>query len=158
MKIVWTEDWAWGLGLTAFTIMAHSAALIGITEPLGRLGVSLRRLRGRRSASVAIAILFMGMVGLLVAILHGAWSVVWAIAYVKLGALPRFSDAIFYSVDSLSARGASGLELARSWRLLGALEAANGLLLFGISTAFLAVMIAEVRNRLFPGPSLAPHT
>jgi hypothetical protein len=49
---------------------------------------------------------------------------------------------MFFSVDSMTTRGASGLELARHWRMMGALEAANGVLL-GDSTAFLAAVLTE---------------
>ena len=48
---------------------------------------------------------------------------------------------MLYSIDSMSTRGASGLTLPRHWKMMGALEAGNGMLLFGISTAYIfAVM------------------
>jgi len=50
---------------------------------------------------------------------------------------PLAWEALLYSVDSITTRGASGLMLDRSWRMMGALEAADGMLLFGISTAFI---------------------
>ncbi|MGA7734221.1 MAG: hypothetical protein WCB22_02000 [Pseudolabrys sp.] len=37
----------------------------------------------------------------------------------------------------MSTRGASGLTLPRSWQMMGALEAVDGMLLFGVSTAYL---------------------
>jgi hypothetical protein len=58
-----------------------------------------------------------------------------------LGALGSPIDAMLYSVDSMSTRGASGLTLQRHWQMMGALEAFDGMLLFGISTAYIfAVM------------------
>jgi hypothetical protein len=43
----------------------------------------------------------------------------------------------------MTTRGASGLTLQQHWRMIGALEAAGGMLLFGISTAYIfAVMQA----------------
>jgi hypothetical protein len=58
-----------------------------------------------------------------------------------LGALGSPIDAMLYSVDSMSTRGASGLTLQRHWQMMGALEASDGMLLFGISTAYIfAVM------------------
>ena len=45
------------------------------------------------------------------AILHAIESIVWAIVYVKLGSLPSPADAALYSVDSMTTRGASGLQL-----------------------------------------------
>jgi hypothetical protein len=44
---------------------------------------------------------------------------------------------LLFSIDSMSTRGASGLTLQRHWQLMGALEAVNGMLLFGLSTAWL---------------------
>jgi hypothetical protein len=41
----------------------------------------------------------------------------------------------------MSTRGSSGLTLQRHWQMMGALEAVNGMLLFGVSTAYIfAVM------------------
>lgn len=54
-----------------------------------------------------------------------------------LGALGSFTDALFFSLDSMSTRGASGLTLQRPWQMMGALEAVDGMLLFGVSTAYL---------------------
>src|SRR5262249_37604386 len=79
--------------------------------------------------------------GLLLAVLHGIECGIWAAAYLWLGALDSPTDALLYSVDAMSTRGASGLTLQRPWQMMGALEAVNGMLLFGISTAYVfAVM------------------
>ncbi len=51
----------------------------------------------------------------------------------------------------MTTRGASGLMLQRHWQMMGALEAVDGMLLFGISTAYMfAVMQAY-------WPLLMPH-
>jgi hypothetical protein len=57
--------------------------------------------------------------------------------YLWLGALGSPETAILYSLDSMATRGASGFMLQPHWQMLGALEAADGMLLFGISTAFI---------------------
>jgi hypothetical protein len=44
---------------------------------------------------------------------------------------------MLYSVDSIATRGASGLVLQSHRQMMGALEAVDGVLLFGISTAFI---------------------
>jgi len=51
---------------------------------------------------------------------------------------------MLYSMNAMTAYGSSGLDLQPHWKMMGALEAANGLLLFGISTAFLATVITEL--------------
>jgi hypothetical protein len=48
---------------------------------------------------------------------------------------------MLYSVDSMTTRGASGLMLQRHWQMMGALEAADGMLLFGISTAHMFAVV-----------------
>ena len=60
-----------------------------------------------------------------------------------LGALDSPTDALLYSVDSMTTRGESGPTLQRPWQMMGALEAVDGMLLFGVSTAYVfAVMLA----------------
>jgi len=120
-------------------------------NPLGRRGVHSPRaahnLDWLENQSIALRHVFVilisliGTVGLLLGVLHGVEAVFWAAAYWWVGALASPEQAILYSVDSISTRGASGLALPQHWRILGALEAVDGMLLFGISTAFIfAVM------------------
>jgi hypothetical protein len=75
--------------------------------------------------------------GLLLAVLHGIEAGLWAAAYLWLGALGSPETAILYSVDTMATRGASEIMLQPHWQMMGALEAADGMLLFGISTAFI---------------------
>ena len=58
-----------------------------------------------------------------------------------MGALNSPEEAILYSVDAISTRDASGLMLERHWRMMGALEAMDGMLLFGISTAYILTVM-----------------
>ena len=83
------------------------------------------------------------MIGFLLVVLHAIECGIWAAAYLWLGALDAPRDALLFSVDSMSTRGASGLTLQRHWQMMGALEAFDGILLFGVSTAYIfAVMQA----------------
>jgi hypothetical protein len=133
------ENWAWGLLLTAFTIAIHATGI-------GLIAIAARPIRDRLQGegtgdALATTIGFIGGVGLLLAALHGFEAGIWAFAYLRLGALQTLHEAMLYSLDSLTTRGASGLVLEPSWQMLGAIEAADGMLLFGISTAFIfAVM------------------
>ena len=134
-------NWTWGLSLIALTIAIHATgvvmmALVGLRI---RAWLETRNLRSRRVIPIVIGIV--GVIGLLLAVLHGIEAAIWAAAYIWLGALDSPEDAILYSVDSMTTRGASGLVLQEHWRMMGALEAADGMLLFGISTAYIfAVM------------------
>jgi hypothetical protein len=140
-NLVESVNWTWGLSLIAVTIAIHAMCVV----LMALAGIGIRaRLETRRLALrhlIPITIGIVGAVGLLLAVLHGIEAAIWAAAYVWLGALDSLKDAILYSIDSMTTRGASGLTLERHWLTMGALEAADGMLLFGISTAYIfAVM------------------
>jgi hypothetical protein len=136
-----SANWAWGLSVIALKVAIHATgvamiALVGFgirarleTWKLGLRGV------------IPIVIGIVGAVGLLLAGLHGIEAAIWAAVYVWLGALDSPQDAILYSLDSITTRGASGLMLQQHWLMMGALESAAGMLLFGISTAFIFAVI-----------------
>ncbi len=134
-------SWIWGLSLIALTIAIHATGVVMIAF----LGFGIRvRLETRKLGLqhvIPLVIGIVGAVGLLLAVLHGIEAAIWAAAYVWLGALNSPQDAILYSINSMTTRGASGLKLGQHWRMMGALEASGGMLLFGISTAYIfAVM------------------
>ena len=134
-------NWTWGLSLIALTIAIHATGVV-VMSFVGfgiRARLETRKLGLRHVIPIVIGVV--GAVGLLLAVLHGIEAAIWAAAYVWLGALDTPKDAILYSLDSMTTRGASGLTLERHWQMMGALEAADGMLLFGISTAYIfAVM------------------
>jgi hypothetical protein len=66
---------------------------------------------------------------------------IWAAAYRLLGALPDNRSAILYSLNAITSYGHTNLLLEDHWQLLGALEALNGWLLFGLTTAFLLSVV-----------------
>ena len=132
------EDWIWGLLLIALTMVIHGTGVLCIALADMRIRVRIeRRMRLRPRHMLPFFIGVVALVGLLLAALHGIEAALWAAAYLWQGALNSPADAILYSIDSISTRGASGLMLEHPWRLMGALEAVDGMLLFGISTAFI---------------------
>jgi hypothetical protein len=137
------NNWAWGLSLITLTVAVHATGLASMALPLLsiRIRVETQSRPIRLHHKLIVLIVLITAVGLLLAVLHGIEAGLWAGAYWWLGALESPSEAILYSVDSMSTRGASGLMLEHRWRMMGALEATDGMLLFGISTAFIfAVM------------------
>jgi hypothetical protein len=105
--------------------------------------------RGHRLPHVfALVIATITAMGLLLAALHGIEAALWAAAYLWLGALGSPETAILYSVDSMATRGASGIMLQPHWQMMGALEAADGMVLFGISTGFIFTVMQLYYQRL----------
>jgi hypothetical protein len=137
-------SWAWGLSLTGFTIALHALGIALLTLALHRLGERVTASKRILRHSYLLAASVLGAVGAVLAVLHGLEAAIWAFAYVQLGAMHSLHEAMFYSVDSMSTRGASGLHLDPRFHMIGALEAGAGMLLFGISTAFAFAVIARI--------------
>src|SRR5215470_12770217 len=137
METVDYPSWRWGLSLVAFTLAFHAAFVV----MMGIVAVKIRFRLETRSLDlwklVPIMICIVAVIGLLLAVTLVIECGIWAAAYLWLGALDSPLDALLFSIDSMSTRGASGLTLQRHWQLMGALEAVNGMLLFGLSTAWL---------------------
>ena len=97
---------------------------------------ALHPVRAHRHFITVFAIV-MGLTTLLATMLHGVEAGIWAVAYRWLGAMPDAASAMVYSLSAMTAYGHAELYLATHWQLMGAIEALNGLLLFGPTTAFL---------------------
>jgi len=130
-------NWTWGLSLIALTIAIHATGVVVMALVGSRIRVRLENRRLGLRYVIPILIGLVAAAGLLLAVLHGIEAAIWAAAYLWLGAIDSPLDAILYSVDAMSTRGASGLTLQGHWRMMGALEAFDGMLLFGISAAYI---------------------
>jgi hypothetical protein len=131
------DNWIWGLSLIALTIAIHATSVTFMVSVLHSVRVRLESRTPGLPRVFAIVIGTITTMGLLLVALHLIEAAFWAAAYLWLGALESLQTAILYSVDSIATRGASGLTLQSHWQMMGALEAADGVLLFGISTAFI---------------------
>jgi hypothetical protein len=141
MEMLSNPSWRWGLPLIVLTITIHAAAAVMMAFTGARLRAQLETRSLHQWNLIAIQICATGVMGLLLAVLHGVECGIWAAAYLWLGALDSPTDALIYSVDSMATLGASGLTLQRPWQVMGGLEAVNGMILFGVSTAYVfAVM------------------
>ncbi|PRC41539.1 hypothetical protein C6A85_000000115115 [Mycobacterium sp. ITM-2017-0098] len=137
-------SWILGLSLIVLTIAIHTTAVVMMAfgmETTIRLRVEKHRGDPRRAIPIVIGSI--GLVAVILAVLHGLEGVVWASAYQWLGAFDSFTDASIYSLGTMITLDIPGLALPSRLRMISALEAVNGVMLFGISTAFIfAVMQA----------------
>jgi hypothetical protein len=79
-------------------------------------------------------------------LIHAVEVWLYAGVYLALGALGDLETAVYFSTASFTTIGYGDVVLDRRWRLVGAIEGANGLLLFGWSTAFLFSVISRMRT------------
>jgi len=90
-----------------------------------------------RLASIMV-ILFLG---------HLVQIMAWAIPFRVFGQFDDLATAFYHSAVNYTSLGYGDIVMDGKWRILGALEAANGVLMFGVSTAtFFAIMSAQMRK------------
>jgi hypothetical protein len=76
--------------------------------------------------------------------LHICSVFTYAVLYVAVGAMPDLRDAFRFSAGVYATVG-SDLSVTPAWRLVPAVEAANGVFLLGWSTAFFVSVIGRIR-------------
>jgi len=125
------------------TIVIHAVAVIGIVHfirrqhRLRRIGVSF----WQDVAIVCAATLLTGAAHLLE-------IAIWALLFVSCGEFARLPGAFYHSATNYTTLGYGDVVMTSSWKLLGPLEAADGMLMFGVSTAIIVSVIQlMVRTR-----------
>jgi hypothetical protein len=136
----WDGNWAWSLPLIIITVIFHVIGLVLINERVIR---SRRFLASGRRFLLAFPMI-LGAATLVAILLHAAEAAIWAFVYQSLGALPDGKSSMLYSLSAMTSYGHEHFDLANHWQLMGALEALNGMILFGLTTAFLYGMIREL--------------
>ena len=89
------------------------------------------------------------LVTLITAAAHLIQIALWAVVFLLCGQVSTFDTAFYFSVQNYTALGYGDIQPSERWRLLGPLEAMEGLLFFGLSTAVLfAIMSRLIADRL----------
>jgi hypothetical protein len=146
---VWTGDWVWGLLMIAVSLAIHSVGLGLIALALARLFGRIQHRLAGTLRSLPLFATVIGFASLLLATLHGIEAMLWALCYVALGAVSDTHEAVYFSLAMITTSGADVAMLGPHWKLMGAFEAVGGMLVFGLSTAFL---FALVRRAWPPDP------
>jgi len=90
--------------------------------------------RRRRITSIrATVVLAVFVLWLFLASIVEIW--IWAGLYRHLGVIESLEEALYFSTVTFTTLGYGDVVLAAPWRLVASFEAANGLFLFGWSTA-----------------------
>lgn len=135
----WGVDWVLGVLLTLLTVVFHAYNLGFIKRAVSAKLTGTGRTRRLSSGPTFVV----GLTVLSVTVLHGIEAFFWAGAYQLLGALPGTKSAMLYSLNAMTSYGHADLHLTPRWEMLGALEALNGWILFGLTTAFLFTVIKK---------------
>lgn len=88
--------------------------------------------------------LLLSVVMLLMLLGNFVQMAIWAILFIVLGEFGDFATALYHSGVNFATLGYGDIVMSERWRLLGPLEAANGILMFGVSTAVMTGAVMDV--------------
>jgi len=100
----------------------------------GKSGPTPRR--EMHALSVVMLFLFVG---------HILQFATWALLFMAVGEFESFATAFYHSTVNFTSLGYGDIVMSDAWRLLGGLEAANGVLMFGLT----AGLVLSVLSSLF---------
>jgi carbon starvation protein CstA len=121
------------------TIVIHAlplSATISIVRRERRLG------RAGRGFWIDMGIVAGAILSALVA--HLLEIALWALVFVECGEFSDYGIAFYHSAVNYTSLGYGDIIMTPAWRLLGPLETANGMLLFGVSTAMVFALIQRL--------------
>lgn len=112
------------------------------------VALSLRRYidyrHGLSRPSLGSTILILSLVMLFMLFGNFLQMSIWAGLFVLLGEFETFAQALYFSGVTFATLGYGDLVLSPPRQLLSALEAANGILMFGVSTAVMTAALGDV--------------
>jgi hypothetical protein len=131
-----------GTGLLLASLLSFAVAIALVLSLMSRV---IRIGYSGESFWKNVAIMI--VITVVMAAAHLMEIVLWATAFRVSGEISTFEKAVYFSAQNYTTLGYGDIVLSDRWRLLGPLEAINGVLLFGLSTA---VMFAAL-SRLVSG-------
>jgi hypothetical protein len=101
--------------------------------------------RGHETSKVNVLLLYTTL--LLLTFAYFAETLIWAALFMLLGEFEDFKTALYHSGVNFVTLGYGDVVMSPRWRMLGPLEAANGILMFGLSTAVMTAAVLDIINQ-----------
>jgi Ion channel len=126
--------------MVVLTVLIHGAGITALARGL-RIEATVDAEHHHFSVKRAVVIL---IIVLALFTLHGIEIWLYAAVYLLIDAVQNLEAAVYYSTITYASIGFGDAEMARQWRLVGAIEGVNGVLLLGWSTAFFVTVVARL--------------
>ena len=110
----------------------------------------LAKLKARSSLQPTLMRIIRLLIGTLACLLLGnlLQIAIWAELFMVYGEFQDFATAFYHSIVNFSTLGYGDLVMSDKRRLLGGLEAANGVLMFGLTTSILYAVLNTILRYL----------
>lgn len=76
---------------------------------------------------------------------------VWGCLFLWLGEFDELYEAVYHSTVNFASLGYGDIVMSKSWKMLGPLEAINGVLMLGMSAAALMVILQQMIRSMHDG-------
>jgi hypothetical protein len=123
-------------------------AILGVCVVIHVTGIALlgeRLIRNREKIEARIgfasAAFLLITIFIVIILLHVGEAVIWATFYARAELFKDFETSLYFSLKSYSTVGYGDVLLPQNWRLLGTIEGISGVLLCGLSAAFLFAVV-----------------
>lgn len=126
-------------GMVAVTVSVHFFGMLALVFFLRRRGAGFRAHESVMGQGALVLTLVFGIFAL-----HTIEIWLYAAFYLLVGAQSDFEAALYFSTVSFASLGYGDIVLTPRWRLVSAIESANGVILFAWSTAFLLSLMARL--------------
>jgi hypothetical protein len=140
IHMLWGVDWGYGIPMILASIAFHVTGLVAIEYVLQTFD---RRRKKPRSIFVFLVMILVTAIAALM--MHIVEATAWALLYWRIEALSDFQSSMLYSLNAMTSYGHEGIRLDNDWRLLGAIESMNGVMIFGLTTAYMFNAMLEFR-------------
>ncbi|MDA7949666.1 MAG: potassium channel family protein [Hyphomicrobiaceae bacterium] len=125
-----------GTGMIGLTVVIHIG---GILCTVAWLRAHFKTQTGHNSFGWAVRMFVASVLG--VFLFHTVEIWLWAALYMLLGEFSDLERALYFSTVTFTTLGYGDITLSPRWQMLSGLEAANGIILFGVSTAFIFAVL-----------------
>ncbi|MBL8630308.1 MAG: two pore domain potassium channel family protein [Rhodospirillaceae bacterium] len=133
------------------TQLALSTLMVSLTIFAHLIGLSLLLKLLRHAGNHPSKRHPLRLVGSIMAVAWGLFALhtfeIWfyAALYYFVGASPSFEQALYFSTVTYATIGYGDVTLSSDWRVMGAIEGANGVILLGWSTAFFISVVEKLK-------------
>jgi hypothetical protein len=125
--------------LVALCVLIHTFGLVLLSDWLIRHPRKAEPEFSVRRYSLKLTSVFV-----IITLMHLGETFIWAAFYAWWGHFNNFETSWYFSVSSYTTIGYGDVLLPARWRMLGGVEGINGVLLCGLSTAFLFAIINQM--------------
>jgi hypothetical protein len=130
------KELAVAFAIMAICVILHSATLVNFSAWLITKRPSIEQSNAMVLYSFMLILSFFVLI-----LLHLAETCVWAVFYYWRGLFPDFETSLYFSLGSYTTIGYGDVVLPQRWRLLGGIEGVSGVLLCGLSAAFVFALV-----------------